>query len=213
MIPLVSSALVSAIARVGFKLADRYEWLPKDIYHRKSLDALKTGNLEQAAQYNRIALRKNPDYEKALIMQDIIFMKRDASLNSLNKKILYHEQSLLTLIQRQAKIKKSIKSIKWITRIQVIVSILFILACLFTFGLTALQLNSQNNLHWIWPVLSAGLTIVTGYFFFSLPSLRMNNDLKHQENITILNALECEMKHHSRKLRMLKGSRAELKTI
>ena len=198
---------------MGIKLAERYQWLPKDLYHRKSLDKLKEGDLKQAAEYNRIALQKKPDFEKALVLKDIIAMKRDISLNRLDQKIQYHENILIALMQRQEKIEKSIKNQKWYSFFSFFISVVFILSFLTAGALTLIKLKFQTNLHWFWPIMCILTSLGSGYVFSRLTGFKLNRDLNHLEYLSILNALKNEIRQHSDQLHHLKSRLEDLENL
>ncbi|MDZ7725834.1 MAG: hypothetical protein U5R06_24165 [candidate division KSB1 bacterium] len=198
---------------MGSKLAERYEWLPKDIYHRKSLDKLKEGDLQQAAVYNRIALRKNPDFEKALVLRDIISMKRDVSLNSIDQQIQHHEQILLNLMQRQGKVENLLKNQHRLSRFCIFITVSFVVLLFSALITLFIKFRSPALFSWFWPITLSLLAGTSGYFFFSLPSLRLSQDLKTREHASTLNALEKEIQHHSQKLRRLKLKLDDLQNL
>ena len=78
---LLSSIVVVAATKLGLKVAGKRKWLPKSIYHQLALEKMRHGELVDALRLNEIALQKKSDYEKALILRDLISMRRDALVN------------------------------------------------------------------------------------------------------------------------------------
>ena len=90
------------LSKLGLKVAEKKKWLPSGYYHKKSVHQLKDGNLEKAMDYNSIAIDKNPESEKALIMRDLISMQQESKAMKLQREIestqerIQHNQAEIT---------------------------------------------------------------------------------------------------------------------
>ena len=83
----IAAYSVLVLSKLGLKVAEKKKWLPSGYYHKKSVQQLKEGNLEKAIGYNSIAIDKNPDSEKALIMRDLISMQQESKVLKLQREI------------------------------------------------------------------------------------------------------------------------------
>jgi len=83
---LITSLLSSVLARYGIHHAQRKNWLPKNHYQHKALECLKSGDIVQAIEHNRTVRRKDPGYEEAQIVRELILMWFDNKIRPLEKK-------------------------------------------------------------------------------------------------------------------------------
>jgi len=81
------TTLALTVSRLAYRLAEKKRWLPGGAYHRLSVDSLKTGDLDEAERLNRLALERKPRHGKALVVRDLIAMRRDASTAKLRRQI------------------------------------------------------------------------------------------------------------------------------
>lgn len=81
------TTLVLAATRLAYRMAEKKRWLPGGAYHRLSVDSLKTGDLDEAERLNRLALERKPRHGKALVVRDLIAMRRDASTAELRRQL------------------------------------------------------------------------------------------------------------------------------
>ncbi|MFC1557414.1 hypothetical protein ACFL5L_05465 [candidate division KSB1 bacterium] len=85
---LLTGIISSILARYGIHHADRNNWLPKNHYQKKALDALKHNDIEGAIENNRITRGKDPDYQEAQILRDLIMMWIDTRKKQCEKAIM-----------------------------------------------------------------------------------------------------------------------------
>ncbi|MBD3384584.1 hypothetical protein GF407_06615 [candidate division KSB1 bacterium] len=109
-----------ALLRLGYSLADKKQWLPRGAYHRQSIRSLKGGDLDGAARYNAIALKKSQEYQAALIIRDVIAMHRDALRDKLSKEIAKEKKRIQGLMDRignlqirNRRLERLMKQFKW----------------------------------------------------------------------------------------------------
>jgi len=81
------TSLVLACSRLAYRLAEQKRWLPGGAYHRMSVERLRNGDLDEADRLNRLALERKPEHGKALVVRDLIAMRRDASTAALERRI------------------------------------------------------------------------------------------------------------------------------
>ncbi len=81
------TTLALTASRLALRLAEKRRWLPGSAWHRRSLDSLKAGDLDEAARLNRLALERSPNHDKAQVVSDLIAMRRDAATAGLQKQI------------------------------------------------------------------------------------------------------------------------------
>ena len=106
----LSSLAVVAATKIGFKVAEKQKWLPARVYHQLAIDKLRSGKLKDAARANAIALKKKPDYEKAMVVRDLIAMRRDALLTRLLRDIDIEESAIRDINKNSRKISRSVTS-------------------------------------------------------------------------------------------------------
>jgi hypothetical protein len=109
------------LLRLGYSLADKKQWLPRSAYHRQSIRSLKEGDLDGAARYNAIALKKSQEYQAALVVRDVIAMHRDARREQVFKKIAKEKDRIQALMDRvgrlqleNRKLGRLMKGFKWL---------------------------------------------------------------------------------------------------
>lgn len=126
---LITSILSSVLARYGISTAQRNNWLPKNHYQRKALDCLKMDDIEGAITNNRVVRQKDPGYEEAQIIQEMILMWLDNRIRVIqektesgSKRIDEYRESI-AVIRRKAKLYASAAGL--ITAAVVILPLLF----------------------------------------------------------------------------------------
>jgi len=97
----LSSVALYTLGKIGFKIAEKRQWLPGIVYHKISIRKLREGNLSEAEQYNSIAMRKNPSRDDVLLVHDIVSMQRDAQTAILKRRIGEELQKMKDLRRRQ----------------------------------------------------------------------------------------------------------------
>ncbi len=119
------------LLRLGYSLADKKQWLPRSAYHRQSIRSLKEGDLDGAARYNAIALKKSGEYQAALIVRDVIAMHRDALRDKFSKEIAKEKNRIQELMNRimtlqisNRKLGRLLKGFKWLENASLLVLLL-----------------------------------------------------------------------------------------
>jgi len=79
---LLTGLVSSVLARYGLQHASRKNWLPKNHYQRNAMECLKRDDISGAIKNNAIVRRKDPDYEEAQIVRELILMWLDTSVSS-----------------------------------------------------------------------------------------------------------------------------------
>ncbi|NOY59911.1 MAG: hypothetical protein GXO75_13425, partial [Calditrichaeota bacterium] len=117
--PIGSISIYSllAVSKIGVKIAEKKKWMPAGYYHRLSLQKLKQGDLGSAEKFNTIAINKSPDDEGALVVRDLISMRRDADARDIMNRIVAEEEQIIQLENRKKqnrlRIRRIAKSEKW----------------------------------------------------------------------------------------------------
>ncbi|MBN2411995.1 hypothetical protein JXQ31_09915 [candidate division KSB1 bacterium] len=160
----ISSILTAGLIRIGYKIAENRKWLPKSIYHRLSVKKIKEGDLKQAHFFNSVAIKKHPDYENALIMRDIISMRKDAQSDRIKRMITTEEdniQTLLSLKNENEKLLKKQQSKNSISRI-LNIFIFFLVMCCSYIGIFYLKNVNIKFAVWltVFIILSLALYII-----------------------------------------------------
>ena len=175
MIFSIPSVIVVALAKTGLYVAKKQKWLPKNFYHRLSLDSLRQGDFEAAVKYNSLARQKDPDYEKALIVYDLLRMNRDAHLEEIRSKAEEHMLEIWRLRQQKQKNLKQLKylnSRKQQTK-QGLILIFLVAVIIFSVSFTLdIQLKFQNLL-WIIPALFS----ILFFLYITNRALKNSRDL------------------------------------
>ena len=75
-----TSLIIFGLSKILPRVFRKTPWRQKQEHHRCALDHLKNDDLINAVQCNLNSRKNHPDYEKALILQDILAMRIDAEL-------------------------------------------------------------------------------------------------------------------------------------
>ncbi len=94
------TTLALTVTRLAYHLAEKKRWLPGGAYHRLSVDRLKAGDLDEAERLNRLALRRKPKHRQALVIRDLIAMRRDAATAALRVRVA-EEKSRISALQEE----------------------------------------------------------------------------------------------------------------
>jgi hypothetical protein len=81
------TSLAVTVTRLAYRLAERKRWLPGGAFHRRSMDSLRSGDLDEAERLNRLALERKPRHDKAQVVRDLIAMRRDAVTGDLHRRL------------------------------------------------------------------------------------------------------------------------------
>lgn len=202
---LLSSLAVVTASRLGFKLAEKKKWLPSSVFHQLSVEKLRSGDLQEAIHLNAIALQKKPDYEKALVVKDLLAMRRDAMLADLLSQIKVESAAIQTLDKSMASVSRQLGRFKMTVLLNKIVPWLFLFVNIFIYLLSYLFLTI-----WQQPLYGSvlgGLAVVTSilaYFFFQFMSDRdIQTRLKKNELETAQKSMVQELAIRNKRLRAL----------
>jgi len=102
---LWASILSTVLAKYGLKHAAQKNWLPKNHYQRKAIECLKKSDISGAIDNNVVVLRKDPDYEEAQIVRELILMSLDTEMENLDAAIQKNTTEIEIL-------KKSLRTIQ-----------------------------------------------------------------------------------------------------
>jgi len=208
----ISSILTAGLLKIGYKIAENKKWLPKSIYHRLSLKKIKEGDLKQAVYFNSVAIKKNPDYENALIVRDIISMQKDAQSDRIKKLITAEEDNIHTLIRLKNENKKKIKKQRIKNKISKILYLILFAAvmCGSYFGI--FYLRNVEIKYRVWLVIFM-ILFLTFYFVMNRISgapKKIRETVARQESIATLKTYSREIKVRQKRINFLKN---ELKEI
>ena len=203
---LASIAIVAA-TKLGFKVAEKKKWLPKSIYHQLALDKMQHGELFDAMRLNEIALQKNPNYEKALIVKDLIAMRRDALLNNLLRDIDQETRAIKDLGEENRAINRRLARYGMATLILKIAPWLFLFINIFTY--LASYLFFVRAHHLIWGSLLGGFgvmcTMLVFYFFRLMHELEIKYGIQQDELLAAQKSMAKELDIRTRRLRQLQS--------
>jgi hypothetical protein len=203
----IPSVAVVIFAKAGLHLAKRQKWLPKNFYHRLSLDSLRSGDFEAAAKYNALARQKDPAYEKAQVVHDLLRMNRDAHLEEIRAKAEQHmfaisrlrleKKNRLARLQRYHHRKRELK---WRGFALAIVLLLLIISV----QILGIRFHFKNS-WWLIPALASGVLIL---FLGQRAVGSARECLQNEENLaqevrSSLKELNHEMTHHRHRLQVL----------
>ncbi|KPK90676.1 hypothetical protein AMJ80_08110 [bacterium SM23_31] len=100
-----ASILSTVLAKYGLQHAAHKNWLPKNHYQRKAIECLKKSDIAGAVDNNLVVLLKDPDYEEARIVRELILMSIDTESVNLDAAIRKNTTEIEIL-------KKSLTAIK-----------------------------------------------------------------------------------------------------
>jgi len=193
--------------RLGFKIAEKKKWLPSSVYHQLALEKLRTGNLEEAVKLNNIALQKRPNFEKALVVKDLLAMQRDALIAKLLKSIEQEKTSIKMLQKADADTKRQLKLIKIKLRLFTFLPLLFLFLNIFIYLWSYVLL-----IVWQHPMagsLLGGSAIVGSilvYFYFQFVRDRdIQERIKKDELLSAQYSKTQELAIHQKRLRTLQS--------
>lgn len=117
-----------AASKFGYKIAQRRKWLPASFYHLLSIERLKQGDLNAAAQFNAIALQKKPNLDNALVVKDVLAMRRDSLQRDVSRKVQDELLQIMTLQRQQQLARKKIRKLMRKTEQHKAIKTLFLIA-------------------------------------------------------------------------------------
>lgn len=204
---VLSTLSVLVLSKIGYKVAEKQRWLPKFFYHRLSMEKLKHGDLEGAELYNAIAMDKGPDYDKALIMRDLIAMNRDAQADELDLLIREEERNIAEVEKLRARnvriLSRQRQKEKWIKRASLFFLIIFIFVLVL---ITANGFRFQRS-WWIWVVVFAAFSVLVFMLMYSRVLGLGTKAARHvflQEKRATMETFEREIRYRQKKIAVLK---------
>ncbi|MBN1479729.1 hypothetical protein EH223_17615 [candidate division KSB1 bacterium] len=203
----LSSIAVVVATRLGYKIAEKKKWLPSSVYHQLTLAKLRDGNLRDAIRLNHIALQKKPNYEKALIVQDVIAMQRDALFSRLTHDINQETVAIqdIAIVNRvlsrqlfRAKIVAHFnKFLPWI--------LLFFNIFLYLLAYFFFVVGSDAVAGSLLSAGAIGCTVLIVALFRFMNDLQIRNSLQQKELSTAQRSKAQELNLHKRRLRELQS--------
>jgi len=203
----IPSIAMLVFAKAGFHLAKKRKLLPKGFYHRLSLDSIRAGDFDAAVEYNALARQKDPYYEKAQVVHDLLRMNRDACVEEIRAKAEHHmlEIGRLTLekksrLEQLKQLQNQKRTLKW--RVFTLVVFFLVLASL----VWALGIRFHfNNYLWLAPALLAGILLL--YLgqraLVSTRCLIQEKEDQARNAPSLLKELNRDMEYHRQTLRKL----------
>jgi len=207
------SIAVAAAIKIGYKLAEEQKWLPGPIYRQLALDKLKNGDIDGAARFNKVALAKNPDDDKAGLVQDIISMHRDAHAAAVSARITDEMDRIIALEKDRVSRRQRVKRLLQRDKIETAA-----LWLLLGFTVSGWILVYWAFRHWDKPVaaallggLSVVMTILSGSFICSVPDRMQQRSLDRLELTAALQAMDKEIAWRKRQLSQFKKNLVDWK--
>lgn len=204
---ILGSLAVMTATRLGFKLAEKKKWLPSSVYHQLAMEKLRAGELQDAVRLNNIALQKKPDYEKALIVKDLLAMRRDALVADLIRQITQEQAAIQSIEKTTISISRQLSRFKMRVTLIKIIPWLFLFVNIFIYLLSYFYLTMWHN-----PMIGSvlgGAAIVSSilvYFLFQAMTERdIQASLKRDEMRTAKHSMSRELVIRQNRLRMLQS--------
>ncbi len=197
--PVIPSFVTIGLFRLGYKFAENKKWLPDYVYHNLSVNKLKDGDLEQALYFNRIAIDKNPKSEKAQIMRDIINMRKDVSLTSLENRIKNELENISDLKEHIRQIQKDVRVYKIRKRSLLVFQILCTL--LYIAGMFIWAQFDRSV--FFYSVLILGIVVLSGMLLYQRyfsPGAGISETILQQERLISLKTKNEEMEYRQKRL-------------
>jgi hypothetical protein len=209
----IPAVAVWGVLRAGYRFAERREWLPASVYRQRALKCLKDGDLPSSARYNRIALAKRPDAENALVIRDLLAMRRDALLRNLETRIEKEHRAINDIHLERDQYRNRRRRLRWIHG-------------LLTYGLSVgaggvpvflIVLTLLDRMYLSLPVIIALALVLISFWFWSwkggLEALQDRIELSIREKKIVLDSLDRERLTRSRRLQDLTMQRDHLETL
>jgi len=211
---LFYSIAIAAAARLGYKLAEDRKWLPGGLYRQLALDQLRSGDLERAAKYTKVALQKNPDDEKAGLVRELIAMRSDARLAALLQSMDEETEKLQSLQKESSRIERRVHSMARLDGFEKTAVWLLFLGALACYVLSYVLFVHSNRT--VPASLFGGVavltTILAASYIKSLPDRYMQRSLDRMELVAGQRAMRKEIDMRQNRRLQLKESIASMKT-
>lgn len=212
----VPSAAIILLGKTGFYLARKQKWLPKTVYHRLSLDSLKAGDFDGAAKYNALALQKDPNYEKAQVVHDLLRMNRDAHIEDIRASAEQHMLEISRLrLEKRAKLER-LKILQYQKTLLKLRALIFLLLLLFTVGfvwVVDIQFQFDDYLWFLPAFISLLLFLYLGQRAVkSAREIILNGEQFTQEIRSYLRDLDINTAQHRQSLKELGEEMVKMRT-
>lgn len=203
----LSSIAVVAATRLGYKLAEKKKWLPTSLYHHLTLIRLRDGNLRDAHRFNQIVLHRKPHYEKALIVQDVISMQRDALLAQLIQDISHENTSIREIVAADKTISRQLDRLKFFAHVFKFLPWIFLFFNIFLYlsAYYVLIISKKSLAGGLLSAGAGGCTVLILLFFRSISELHIQNSIKQKELSTAQKSRVQELNIHQHRLRELQS--------
>lgn len=212
----IPSVAMVVLAKAGLYLARKQKWLPKNFYHRLSLDSMRAGDFDAAAEYNALARQKDPQYEKAQVVHDLLRMNQDAHFEEIRAKA---ERHMLAIGRLRIEKKAMLNQLRTLRRHKIALKWRGIVIAVLLLVLSSFALICGIRFHfkdylWLAPALTSGVLI----FFLgqraigNARELILNEEKQIQEIRSSLRELFRETQHHRLRLRILGEKMAKVHT-
>lgn len=207
----LSSLAIIAATRLGFKLAEKKKWLPKGVYHQLAVNKLRQDDLPGAIRLNQIALEKDPQHEKAQIVQDLIAMRRDAILTGLLTDIAREKESIRDLQTSSLSIARQHGRLNRNRRAQKFIAWVFLFGNFFTYLLSylILQRSDHQNVGLLVGGAAVSCTLLIYFLFRRMSEGDIQTGIQKQELITTQRSTSRELEMRTRRLRQLQSKLSE----
>ena len=129
-----TSLIIFGLSKILPRVFRKTPWRQKQEHHRCALNHLKNDDLINAVQCNLNSRKNHPDYEKALVLKDILAMRIDAELSQAVTTETLLKKRAEDLHTRLRKIKKPKQNYKT-TRLNLGLIIILTMVCSFIFPL------------------------------------------------------------------------------
>ena len=208
---LLSSLAFIAVTKLGLKVAEKKKWLPAGVYHQLTMEKLRQGDLRQAIRLNEIALQKDPDLEKALVVKDLIAMRRDALLHHVLKDLEQEKNAIREIQSKSLSISRELGRLRTVERMNKFAPWVFLFLNIFTYLSSYLLIVLWNR--FISGSLLGGFAVICTMFIYMLfrrmfdQNIQIN--LRRQELFAAQKSMAHELEIRTRQLRRLQSKLSE----
>lgn len=207
----IAAYTVIALSKLGIKFAENKKWLPAGYYHKKSVEQLKSGDIQGAIEYNYTAIKKNPESEKAQVVKELISMQQDSELKTCQRQIDAEEKSIHALEKELAGNIKDFDQYRRKYNIKQNSAFLLFVPILYSF--LYLFLFETQNQYFVWLLVAVSLVNLVGFVVLSktvLEKNRISYFLQKQEFDMTQHSLKRQLESTNETVEILKRQYKEL---
>lgn len=194
-----------AASKIGYKIAQKRSWLPASFYHLLSIERLKQGDLNAAAQFNTIALQKKPNLENALVVKDVLAMRRDSLQRDVSRKVQDELLQIMTLQRQQQLARKRLRKLMRRKEQNKAIKMLFLIGIVFLAISSVVYSFMVTFVHPIVPIL---FLIAVGVYVLLdrtvLEKKRIQHHILIQELNASLSSIQQEINLRQKRIQELK---------